>query len=93
MVYTAFRVASLADLLAFYRRLKERGIPVKQCRNHIVEFAVYFEDPEKNLIEFYWVTGWSTPDTYAEPINFELTEAQLHLEVEQLAAKSRVRRL
>jgi catechol-2,3-dioxygenase len=53
----------LADLLAFYRRLKERGIPVKQCVNHIVEFAVYFEDPEKNLIEVYWVTGWSTPDT------------------------------
>ena len=79
MVHTAFRVASLADLLAFYRRLKERGIPVKQCINHIVEFAVYFEDPEKNLIEVYWVTGWSTPDTYSEPINFELTEAQLHL--------------
>jgi catechol-2,3-dioxygenase len=93
MVHTAFRVASLADLLAFYRRFKERGIPVKQCLNHIVEFAVYFEDPEKNLIEVYWVTGWSTPDTYAEPINFELSEAQLHLEVEHLAAKSRVRRL
>jgi hypothetical protein len=53
----------------------------------------YFEDPEKNLIEVYWVTGWSTPDTYVEPINFELSEAQLHLEVEHLAAKSRVRRL
>ena len=93
MVHTAFRVVSLADLLAFYRRLKERGIPVKQCVNHIVEFAVYFEDPEKNLIEVYWVTGWSTPDTYAEPINFELGEGQLHLEAEQLAAKSGARRL
>ena len=93
MAHTAFRVASLADLLAFYQRLKERGIPIKQCVNHIVEFAVYFEDPEKNLIEVYWLTGWSTPDTYAEPINFELTEAELHLELEHLAAKSGVRRL
>jgi catechol-2,3-dioxygenase len=71
----------------------QRGIPIKQCPNHIVEFAVYFEDPEKNLIEVYWVTGLSTADTYAEPINFELTEAQLHLEVEHLAAKSGIRRL
>ena len=93
MAHTAFRVASLADLLAFYRRLKKRGIPIKQCLNHIVEFAVYFEDPEKNLIEVYWVTGLSTPDAYAEPINFELPEAQLHLEVEHLAAKSGSRRL
>ena len=50
MAHTAFRVASLADLLTFYRRLKDRGIPIKQCLNHIVEFAVYFEDPEKNVI-------------------------------------------
>ena len=93
MAHTAFRVASLADLLAFCRRLKERGILIKQCLNHIVEFAVYFEDPEKNVIEVYWVTGLSTPDAYAEPINFELPEAQLYLEVERLAAKSGVRRL
>jgi hypothetical protein len=54
---------------------------------------VYFEDPEKNKTEVYWVTGLSTPNAYAEPINFELPEAQLHLEVERLAAKSGVRRL
>jgi catechol-2,3-dioxygenase len=64
--HTAFRVASLGDLLALYRRIKEREVPIKQCLNHAVEFAFYFEDPEGHLIEIYWVMDCSTSPTFMQ---------------------------
>jgi len=85
--HTAFRVASLADLLAFYRRIKEQGVTIKHCLNHVVELAFYFEDPEGHLIEIYWATGLKrVPEIYAEAIDLELSEEQLCREVDRLAA-------
>ena len=88
--HTAFRVASLGDLLAFHSRLMELGIPVK-CLNHAVELAVYFEDPEGHVIEVYWATGLSVPGAYAEPIDLKVPEEQLRREVDRLAAQFRIR--
>ena len=85
--HTAFRVAALADLLAFYQNLKEHGIPIKNCFNHVIELAVYFEDPEGHLIEVYWVTGLSSSEAHAEPINLEVPEKQLRQEVDRLVAR------
>jgi catechol-2,3-dioxygenase len=85
--HTAFRVASLGDLLAFYRRIKEHGIPIKRSLNHAITLALYFEDPKGHLLEVFWATGLSAiPDAYAEPINLELPEEQLRVEVDRLAA-------
>jgi catechol 2,3-dioxygenase-like lactoylglutathione lyase family enzyme len=84
--HTAFRVASLGDLLAFYRRIKEHGIPIKRSLNHAVTLAFYFEDPEGHLLEVFWATGLSISDAYAEPINLELPEEQLRAEIDRLAA-------
>ena len=84
--HTAFRVASLADLLAFYRRIKEQRVAIKQCLNHVVELAFYFEDPEGHMIEIYWATGLKrVPAVYAEPIDLELSEEQLRREIDRLA--------
>ncbi len=46
LVHTAFRVASLGDLRAFYRNIKERGVPVKYSLNNATEFPFYFEAPD-----------------------------------------------
>lgn len=81
--HIAFRVASLPDLLSFYRRLKECSIPIQNCFNHVVELAIYFEDPEGHSIEVYWATGLSSPEARADPIDFELPEEQLRLELER----------
>jgi catechol 2,3-dioxygenase len=85
--HTAFRVASLADLLSFYRRLKEHGTPIRNCFNHVVELAVYFEDPESHLIEVYWATGLSSFEAHVEPIDLEVPEEQLRVELDRWAAQ------
>jgi catechol-2,3-dioxygenase len=85
--HTAFRVASLGDLLAFYRWIKKHGVPIKSALNHAVELSFYFEDPEGHVIEIYWVTGLqNVPAPYAEPIDLEAPEEQLRREVDRLAA-------
>jgi len=87
LAHTAFRVASLGDLLAFHRKLKEQGVPIKYSLNHATEFSFYFEDPEGHLIEIYWATSLPIPDAYAEPIDLELPEEELLREVHRLAAR------
>ncbi len=85
--HTAFRVASLGDLIAFHRWIKEQGVAIKSVLNHAVELSFYFEDPEGHLIEVYWVTGLrNVPDPYAEPFDLEAPEEQLRQEVDRLAA-------
>jgi catechol-2,3-dioxygenase len=86
--HTAFRVASLADLRAFYRRIKGLGIPIRYSLNHAVELSFYFEDPEGHVIEIYWTTGLrNVPDGYAEPIDLGAPEEELRREVDRLAAR------
>ena len=65
LAHTAFRVASLGDLLAFYRKIKEQGVPIKYSLNHANEFSFYFDDPEGHLIEIYWATNLPIPGNYA----------------------------
>ena len=86
LAHIAFKVASLGDLLAFYRKIKERGMPIKYSLNHATEFSFYFEDPEEHLIEIYWATSLPIPDPYAEPIDLDLPEEELLREVDRLAA-------
>ena len=87
--HTAFRVASLTDLLALHRKIKAHGI-VAKCLNHAVSLAVYFDDPEGHVIEIYWTTGLSVRGIYAEPIDLEIPEEQLRQEADRLAATSGV---
>jgi Glyoxalase/Bleomycin resistance protein/Dioxygenase superfamily len=86
LAHTALRVATLGDLLAFYRKLVKRGVPIKYSLNHATEFSLYFEDPEGHLIEVYWATNLPIPDNYAEPIDLDLPEEELLREVDRLAA-------
>ena len=82
--HTAFRVASLPDLLASYRNLKARGVETR-CLNHIIALAVYFDDPEGHVIEVYWKTGRAFTSAYAEPIDLDLSEEQLQDEITRSA--------
>lgn len=84
--HTAFRVASLKELLTFYWRIKEQKLPIKFAFNHLASLAFYFEDPEGHLIEIYWATdvrGARQP--IGEPIDFDLPEEELLREVERVA--------
>src|SRR5271166_1773121 len=44
--HTAFEVGSLAELLASYREVKEKGVPIKFTFNHGFWLSFYIDDPE-----------------------------------------------
>jgi catechol-2,3-dioxygenase len=62
------KVATLADLRAVHRRIKERGLPIKVAHNHGCSLAFYFDDPEGNLIEVYWATNVHNRQPYGDPL-------------------------
>jgi len=82
LAHTAFKVASLGELLTFYRQMKERGLPIKFTLNHGTSFSFYFDDPEGHMIEVYWPTNVLVPPSlsYAYPIDFDEEVLQRELE-------------
>lgn len=73
----SFRVASLADLRAFYAQIVERGYPVDRCVSHGNAFGCYFRDPEDNLVEVYWPTGVDWPQPYTRHIDLTGSQEEL----------------
>lgn len=49
--HVAFTYATLADLLATYTRLRDKGLTPFWCVNHGPTTSLYFEDPDGNHIE------------------------------------------
>lgn len=77
LAHIAFRVDTLADLIATYRTLRARG-GWMLAQNHGVSLAVYFRDPEGNPVEVYWSTGRT--DFYLpviRPLDLDMPEEEL----------------
>jgi catechol 2,3-dioxygenase len=53
MLHVAFRLRTEDDLVAAYKELKEKGVPVSFTVNHGVSKSVYFRDPDDNELEVY----------------------------------------
>jgi catechol-2,3-dioxygenase len=87
--HTAFKVDSLAALREVYRRVGERGLPIKLAFNHGVSFAFYFDDPAGNMIEVYWPTGREWRQPHGDPIDLSLPEEELLRETERFPALAR----
>ena len=83
-VHLAFEVRSLAALKQFYKKIVERGIPVRFQFLHGVSFAFYFQDPEGNLIEVFWPTGLDYPQPHVQETDLTKTEEALMKELKDL---------
>jgi catechol-2,3-dioxygenase len=59
------KVASPADLLAYYQEVKARGLKMGPLYNHGFALSLFFQDPEGNLLEVYWPTG---REDFAPPV-------------------------
>jgi catechol 2,3-dioxygenase len=59
LYHVAFEVASRADFAAVYRALTEASVGVATV-DHLISWAMYFDDPDGNGLEVYW-------DTRTEP--------------------------
>ena len=84
LAHTAFRVASLGELKAWYRQIKERGVSIKYALNHGTEFSFYFDDPEGHMIEIYWSNNLPIRQALADPIDLDRPEKELLREVERI---------
>ena len=73
----SFTVGSLADLKAFYAKIKEHGLEIDRTVSHGNAFGCYFRDPEGNRVEVYWHTGVDFPQPYGDPIDLEAPDEEL----------------
>ena len=78
----SLRVATLADLRAFYRRLVAEGYRIDVVANHGSAIGCYFFDPEGNRTEVFWVTGRPCWVPNADPIDIEQSDEAVLAEVD-----------
>jgi catechol-2,3-dioxygenase len=88
LAHVAFKVATLADLRAYYKHVVEKGLPIKMALNHGVSLAFYFQDIEGNLIEIYWPSDLDSPQPDSYPIDLTLPETVLRENMAELAAQA-----
>ena len=81
----SFIVEDLATLKQFYTHLKENEVRIRSVVTHGIAFAIYFYDPDDNVIEVYAKTPYKVPQPHSEPIDLELTAEELMAGAEQLA--------
>lgn len=77
--HSAFEYASLEDLDASYRRMRDEGIEPLLCVNHRNTISYYYEDPDGNLVELQCDAfgDWEESTAWMKKELMEITEHQL----------------
>ena len=79
----SFKVESLKALREVADKARSRGLALRQT-SHGNAWSVYFPDPEGNFIEIYMDTPWHVAQPHADPIDFSLSDEQIHGQTEQI---------
>jgi catechol-2,3-dioxygenase len=67
----SFIVPGLDDLRALYRRFQAEGTRMLRTVTHGISVSIYFLDPEGNVGEVYYKTGYNVRQGFSRPINLE----------------------
>ncbi len=78
----SMRVASLNDLRDFHRRLKADGYKIQRVISHASAIGCYFDDPEGNTTEVFWVTGRPSWVPFGAPIDIEQPDEAVMAEID-----------
>jgi catechol 2,3-dioxygenase len=78
----SFRLATLGELIAFYRRIRAEEAPELVSVSHGNAWSIYFRDPEGNRIEVFTDSPWHVPQPVREPIHLDRPEAEILRETE-----------
>ncbi|MGO9993781.1 MAG: VOC family protein [Steroidobacteraceae bacterium] len=81
----SFRVATLADLKAYYNEVRAGGYTITRTFNHGNALGCYFLDPEGNQMEVYWATGIDVPQPKVDAMDFGLPEDKIRSLLEQMS--------
>jgi catechol 2,3-dioxygenase-like lactoylglutathione lyase family enzyme len=79
----SFKVGSLDELKAMYRRVRDAGVSDIRQVNHGNALSFYLTDPEGNGIELYMDTPWYVPQPHGAPIDLSLPSAQIMEQAER----------
>jgi len=82
----SFKVASLDELRGIRDKARASGSSDEIGLNHGNAWSIYFNDPEGNRIEVYLDTPFHTPQPCGEPLNLDISEADLIEETRRLVA-------
>jgi catechol 2,3-dioxygenase len=87
---TVAQISFLMEDFPSLRRLHQRASAESRVRklwalDHGNSWTVYFKDPEDNIIECYVHTPWHVGQPYGKPIDFSLSDAQIHQRTESEA--------
>ncbi len=72
----SFIVKDLSALREFNRRFKKEGTPVLRTVTHGISVSIYFQDPEGNIAEVYYKTGYIIKQGLSRPISLETQSDQ-----------------
>ncbi len=67
----SFIVPSMDALRELDRRFKEEGTTILRTVTHGISNSIYFEDPEGNVGEVYYKTGYVVKQGFGRPIDLE----------------------
>lgn len=73
----SFRCNGLEDIVGYYHRFKERGVPFDMIVTHGNAVAIYFYDPEGNRCEVYWNTGLKARQPFLEKIDLDRPSSEI----------------
>jgi catechol 2,3-dioxygenase-like lactoylglutathione lyase family enzyme len=77
----SFRCPSLADVIAYNQRFRERGVTLDMVVSHGNAIGVYFFDPEGNRGEVYCSTGLVARQPFLQSVNLDDDPARILREV------------
>ncbi len=78
IAHFAFKVATLGELKRFYTKLSSRGIEIRATHIQAGSIAIFFPDPEDNLVEVHWPTPLADrKPPFIHPVNLENPEEEI----------------
>lgn len=81
--HVGFRCERLEDVIALHQRLVAAQTPIDMTIQHGNALAVYFADPEGNLLEGYWQTGLKARQPFGLRADFNQSPEEILKQIEE----------
>jgi len=85
--HVAFECSTLDDLLGTYIRIKNSGIPLLWAADHGPGISLYYEDPDRNVVEMFFY-NYGSPWTATEFLRTGQAGRPAQIDPDKLARSS-----
>lgn len=81
----SFKVSSLEELRKIHEIFLAENVASIFPANHGIAWSIYAHDPEGNNLEFFVDTDWYFPQPFLVPLDFTMTDAEIHAATEKFS--------